>query len=294
VIERADDVTAAAVAAMERTADRRLRTILVSLVEHLHAWAKEVELSESELRSAAAIVNEIGQLTDDTHNEAVLMAGSLGVSALVCLLNHGDGVPTSYSQLGPFWRLGSPVESNGACIVRSPTPGPPLFVDLRVVGQDGRPIVGARVDVWHSSPVGLYENQDPGQVDMNLRGTFRTDDDGHVRFRTVKPAGYPIPTDGVVGRLLAAQGRHPNRPAHLHALVECGGYQVITSQIYDPDDPNLDSDPQFGVTRQLIGDYVEHRAPHPDFADTPIPWFSLDHTLVLEPGPTQLPKPPIT
>jgi catechol 1,2-dioxygenase len=115
-----------------------------------------------------------------------------------------------------------------------------------------------------------------------------------VWFRSVLPAGYPIPTHGVVGRLLAAQGRHPNRPAHLHALVEATGFRVLTSQIYVPDDPNLDSDPQFGVTANLIGDYVRHDEPRSvDGGDVEPPWYSLEHTLVLEPGATRLPRAPI-
>jgi catechol 1,2-dioxygenase len=289
--ERAEALTAAVVAAMERTDDARLREILISLVEHLHGWVRDVALTDDEFRAATAVVNEIGQLSIEGHNEAVLMAGSLGVSTLVTLLNHGTG--TSQSTLGPFWRLGSPVEEHGASIVRSATPGPEMFVTLRVVDQAGAPVAAARVDVWHSSPVGLYENQDAGQVDMNLRGTFRTDGDGVVRFRSVLPAGYPIPTHGVVGRLLAAQGRHPNRPAHLHALVEASGYQVLTSQIYVPDDPNLASDPQFGVTPELVGDYVRHDERHPDHPALSPPWYSLDHTLVLERGEARLPRPPI-
>jgi catechol 1,2-dioxygenase len=294
MIEDVPSATAAAVDAMERTIDPRLRQVLTSLVEHLHGWAVDVRLTEDEFRAATAIVNEIGQLSVDGHNEAVLMAGSLGLSTVVTLLDSGQHGPTSQSTLGPFWRIGAPVEENGASIVRSPTPGPELFVTLHLVDQDGLRVVGARVDVWHSSPVGRYENQDDDQAEMNLRGTFHSDAGGRVRFRSVLPAGYPIPTHGVVGRLLAAQRRHPDRPAHLHALVEAEGYRVLTSQIYVRDDPNLDTDPQFGVRPELIGDYVRHDEPHPDDASVEPPWYSLDHTLVLEPGTPRLPRPPIT
>lgn len=273
--------------------DERLREVLTSLMRHLHEWVTDVSLTEQEFRVATAIVNEIGRLTTDTHNEAVLMAGSLGVSTLVTLLNNGLHGPTTQSTLGPFWRLNAPAEANGASIVRSATPGPALFADLHVVDQDGLRVVGARVDVWHSSPIGLYENQDPGQADMNLRGTFHTDVRGRVWFRSVRPAGYPIPTHGVVGRLLHLQGRHPNRPAHLHALVEAPGYKVLTAQIFDRDDPNLDTDPQFGVTPNLVGHFVRHDEPHPDDPTVQPPWYSLEHTLVLEPGDPQLPRAPI-
>src|SRR5215203_6710098 len=244
LIERQQDVTPAVLEVMERTRDPRLREIMVSLIRHLHGFIREVRLTEAEFREATAILNEMGKLTSDTHNETVLMAGSLGVSSLVCLLNNGDhgNTETSQSLLGPFWRLNSPRVENGGSIVRSDTPGPPLFVTARVVDPAGDPIASAEVDVWQASPIGLYENQDPEQAEMNLRGKFTTDADGRFAFRSVLMTGYPIPTDGVVGRLLAAQDRHSYRPAHLHALIVKPGFKVLISQIYDPNDPHIDTD----------------------------------------------------
>jgi catechol 1,2-dioxygenase len=295
IISNHAEVTADAIAAMQKTTDPRAREILVSLVKHLHGFVRETRLTEAEFRQAAAVLSELGQLTSDTHNETILMAGSLGVSSLVCLLNNGDGgaTETSQSLLGPFWRMHSPHVTNGGSIVRSPTPGDPLLVAGRVVDGQGNPVAGAEVDIWHASPVGLYENQDPDQADMNLRGKFTTDPDGRFWFRTVKMVGYPIPTDGVVGRLLRSQGRHPFRPAHLHALVVKQGFKVLISQVYDPGDPHIDTDAQFGVTRALMGEYVRHGEPHPTDASVPVPWHSLDYTYVMEPGETVLPKPPI-
>ena len=295
IIEREQDVTAAALAVMERTSDPRMRQIMISLVKHLHGFVRDVRLTEKEFRDATAIIVELGKLTTDTHNEVVLMAGSLGVSPLVCLLNNGDqgNTETDQSLLGPFWRLNSPRVENGGSIVRSETPGAPLFVNGHVVGKDGRPVAGAEVDVWHASPVGLYENQDPEQADMNLRGKFTTDADGRFSFRSVMMIGYPIPTDGVVGRLLQAQGRHPYRPAHLHALIFKPGFKVLISQVYDPNDPHIDSDVQFGVTQALIGKFVRHDTPHPTAPDVASPWYSLDHTYRLEIGEAVLPRAPI-
>ena len=237
----------------------------------------------------------MGRLSTDTHNETVLMAGSLGVSSLVCLLNNGDNGnrETSQSLLGPFWRLDSPRVANGGTIVRSDTPGDPLFVAARVVDATGNPVAGAEVDIWHASPTGLYENQDAEQADMNLRGKFTTDRDGRFSFATVKMVGYPIPTGGVVGRLLRAQSRHPYRPAHLHAMIVKQGFKVLISQVYDPTDPHIDSDPQFGVTKALLGDYRRHEEPHPSGARISPPWYSLDYTYVMEAGETKLPAPPI-
>jgi catechol 1,2-dioxygenase len=295
IIGREQDVTVAALAVMERTSDPRLREIMVSLVRHLHGFVRDVGLTEAEFRDACAILIELGKLSSDTHNEAVLMAGSLGVSSLVCLLNNGDqgNAETDQSLLGPFWRLNSPRVENGGSIVRSATPGPALFVNGHVVDQAGRPVAGAEVDVWHASPVGYYENQDPEQADMNLRGKFETDSEGRFSFRSVMMAGYPIPTDGVVGRLLKAQDRHPYRPAHLHALIFKPGFKVLISQVYDPADPHIDSDVQFGVTKALIGDFVRHDEPHPTAADVAPPWYSLDHVYRMEEGEAVLPRPPI-
>jgi catechol 1,2-dioxygenase len=295
IVERQQDVTTAATSAMENTSDPRLREIMVSLVKHLHGFIRDVGLTEAEFREATAILGELGKLSTDTHNEIVLMAGSLGVSSLVCLLNNGDrgNTETAQSLLGPFWRLHSPRVENGGSIVRSDTPGASLFVNARVVDGAGNPVAEAEVDIWHASPAGLYENQDPEQAEMNLRGKFTTDADGRFWFRSVMMTGYPIPTNGVVGRLLTLQNRHPYRPAHLHALVFKPGFKVLISQVYDPADPHIDTDVQFGVTQALIGNFVRHEERHPTEQDVSTPWYSLDHVYKMEAGDAMLPRPPI-
>ena len=150
---------------------------MTALVKHLHAFVREAKLTEEEFHQGCAIINAIGQNSNAFHNEAVLMSGSLGVSTLVCLLNNGNNgaTETTANLLGPFWRPDSPRTENGGSIVRSPTPGPELFVNAWVKDRDGKPVAGAEVDVWQSSTEGLYENQDPTQADMNLRGKFTTD-----------------------------------------------------------------------------------------------------------------------
>ena len=155
-----------------------------------------MHLTEEEFQSAVQLIARLGQLTTDSHNEVVLMSGSLGFSSLICLLNNGNRgqTETTANLLGPFWRMNSPATPNGGTIIRSPTPGPALFVNCWVKDQSGKPIANAEVDIWHSSPEGFYEQQDPKQAPMNLRGKFMTDADGHFWFRSVKPAGYPIPT----------------------------------------------------------------------------------------------------
>ncbi len=294
-VRDADDLTAAVLAVMQATPDARLREIMTSLVRHLHGFVREVRLTEPEFREATALLNRMGQLSTDTHNESVLMAGSLGISALVCLLNNTDAQrrTTTQNLLGPFWRMNSPRTANGESIVRSPTPGEPLYVRFRVVDGEGAPVVGAEVDIWHCSPQGLYENQDERQADHNLRGKFTTDAEGIVALTSVKPIGYPIPTDTVVGQMLQAQGRHPFRPAHVHALVFKEGWKTLITQIYADDDPRLDTDVQFGVTEAVTGRFVRHDSAHPDLADAAPPWYSLDHTLVMAPGTAVLPRAPI-
>jgi len=294
IIKSQQDITPVVLDAYKNIDDLRLREIVVSLVKHLHAFARDVHLTEEEFQKGTQIVAKLGQMTNATHNEVVLMAGSLGFSALVCLLNNGNNgqTETTANLLGPFWRLNSPATQNGGSIVRSPTPGPELFVNATVKDRNGHPIAGAEVDVWHSSPEGFYEQQDPNQADMNLRGKFTTDAQGHFGFRTVKPAGYPIPVDGPVGDLLRAGKRHNYRPAHLHFLILKDGFKTLISQIYDPTDDKLETDAQFGVTRALIGDYVRHdgAGPAPDVKGA---WYSLGQTFVMEPGESKLPKPPI-
>lgn len=286
IIATQDQVTRAVLEEMHRTPNPRTKEILAALVGHLHAFVRDVRLTEREFHEAIRYVNAIGQTTTPSHNEAMLLAGALGVSNLVCLMNNGGmGARSTHANtLGPFWRSGAPHCENGASIVRSHTPGPALLFKGWIRDGQGQPIPGAEIDIWQSSAHGLYENQDPKQADMNLRGKFTSDADGSFNFRSVKPSGYPVPTEGPTGALLRAQKRHNFRPAHVHFLIYKPGYKTITSQVYDPTDANLETDSQFGVTKALIGDYV----PQADGS------YALEFTFVLEPGEAHLPEPPIT
>ena len=296
IIENQFDITPAVLAELERAQDPRFREIMGAAVRHLHAFVREVKLTEPEFQMACATIAKLGHSTTPSHNEVVLAAGSLGISSLVCLLNNGDHgqTETTANLLGPFWREGVDVMPNGASIVRSTTAGVPLFVNAWVKDRDGKPVDGAVVDVWQSSSEGFYENQDPAQADMNLRGKFITDAAGHVSFRSIKPAGYPIPVNGPVGDLLRAQGRHNFRPAHIHFMVVKPGYKTQFSQVYSSDDPNLDTDVQFAVTKKLVGQYVQHENVTAPSGDVTGPWYSLDYTFTIEAGPSKLPRAPIT
>jgi catechol 1,2-dioxygenase len=295
IISNDRELTEQVLAVMQRTRDPRLREIMEALVRHLHDFVRDVRLTEDEFRAGTALIARLGQLTTPTHNEVVLLAGSLGIAPLVVLLNNGQsGEGNSASMLGPFWRRQAPRTENGGSLLRSDTPGPRFVFTGHVLDRRGEPVVGADVDVWHSSTVGLYENQDPSQADMNLRGIFTTDATGTFAFTSVKPAGYPIPhEDNVVGELLRAQGRHCFRPAHVHLMVIKPGYKTLISQIYMPDDPHIEDDVQFGVRRELIANLVRHdeaSAAHPDW---PAPWYSVEHTVYLDAGASKVPLAPI-
>jgi protocatechuate 3,4-dioxygenase beta subunit len=294
IIENQAMVTEAVEEAVSRVEDPRLREILLALVRHLHGFVRDVHLSEREFGDAVRFIAAMGHKTTDSHNEVMLMAGSLGVSPLVCLLNNGNHgqSETQANMLGPFWRDDQPACASGDSLVRSPTPGAELFVSVSLEDANGQPVAGAEVDVWHSSPEGLYENQDPRQADMNLRGRFVSGQDGRFHFRSVKPAGYPIPVDGPVGELVRATRRHNFRPSHLHFMVFKPGCKTLISQVYSPDDPHIDSDVQFGVTRALIGNYVRHDKPSVEHGFA-APWYSLDQRFVLEAGEARRPIAPI-
>jgi catechol 1,2-dioxygenase len=289
IIDNSDAVTPAVLDAYGNITDPRMREIVAALIKHLHGFVREVRLTEQEFQQAAHIVARLGQQTTDAHNEVVLMAGSLGVSTLVCLINNGDrgATETQANLLGPFWRDDQPLVQDGGSLIRSPTPGPPLSVRVRLRDPTGAPIAGAEVDVWHSSPDGLYENQDPEQAEMNLRGRFISDAEGRFSFTTVMPAGYPIPDEGPVGELLRMAGRHKFRPAHLHFMIYKPGFKTLISQLYVAGDPYVDTDVQFGVTRALIGDFVRRESAAGGEA------YSLDQVFTLEAGEARRPRAPV-
>lgn len=295
IIDSEASVTRAVLEAMQAAPNERLREVMTSLVLHAHAFARDVRLTEEEFDIGIDFLNRIGQATHDAHNEAILFSDAIGFSTLVCLLNNGQNgaSETASALLGPFWRMNSPVTENGGSIVRSPTPGPVLFADCSISDPQGRPLAGVEVDVWQASPVGMYENQDETQADMNLRGKFTTGADGRFWFRSVKPAGYPVPTGGPVGDLLRAQRRHPYRPAHMHFLAFKPGWKTLITQVFVDDDERLETDVVFGVTSHLIGQYRKRTGETPPAPDINGDWYSLAYEFVMEPGEAKLPNPPI-
>ena len=276
-------ITDAVVQSLAATPDPRLKQIMTSLVTHLHDFVRDVAPTEAEWRAGIAFLTATGQMCTDTRQEFILLSDTLGVSMLTIALNHAKPAgATQATVLGPFHTGDAPHVEHGADIAPG-APGQPLFVHAVVHGPDGEPVAGAEVDVWQADDDGLYDVQRPelGQA-RRARAVLRTDARGALRFRSIVPTAYPIPVDGPVGAMLAATGRHPWRPAHLHFMIRAAGYQALTTHIFRDADAWLDSDVVFGVRSSLVGDYREHPAGiAPDGSDVDTPFFTLDQVFVL-------------
>ena len=292
----AETVTQRVCEVMNTTPDPRLREITHALVTHLHAFIRQVRPTEAEFEQACAFVVALGKETNETKNEVILASDILGASALITMLNDAErsdsaagSARTDSALLGPFWRASAPEYAWGECIARGEE-SKDIEQGLSVYGvvrdSKGQPIADAVVDVWQASPVGLYENQDEQQPDMNLRGRFRSDAQGRFHFKSVRPAGYPVPVDGPCGDLLRAQIRDPYRPAHLHYMVSKPGYQVLVTQVFADDDHRLHTDVTFSVVESLVGSFAKS-------ADASNPGYTLHYDLVLQAGDMHFPTPPI-
>jgi protocatechuate 3,4-dioxygenase beta subunit len=254
-----EDLTDAVVDRLRATSDARLEVVMSALVRHLHAFAKEVRLTEEEWLAGIRFLTETGQLCDDSRQEVILLSDTLGLSSLVDLLVHADvgSSATEPTILGPFYVPGSPERELGASMVEYDDGGEPAVLKGTVRSEGGEPIADATLDVWQNAATGFYAVQQPDvQPATNLRGIYHSDDQGTFEIRTVRPVPYPIPDDGPVGRLLAATGRHPWRAAHIHAKVSAEGYRTLTTHVFDRESDYLESDAVFGVKESLIEDFV--------------------------------------
>jgi protocatechuate 3,4-dioxygenase beta subunit len=250
--------TAAVIERMANCREERLHQIMTSVVTHLHAIIREVEPTFEEWGFAIDFLTRTGQMCDDKRQEFILLSDTLGVSMLVDAINHRrNPAATESTVLGPFHVSGAPHLQMGESISRDGK-GDPLYMSGNVVDESDAPISGALLDVWQTSADGFYDVQDARQPVMNLRGQFTTGPDGRYFFRSIKPSSYPIPSDGTVGRMLAALGRHPMRPAHVHFIVTAPGYETVTTHVFVEGDPYLDSDAVFGVKESLIVPFSHH------------------------------------
>jgi len=282
-----ETATGAVVASFAGTADPRLREILESLVRHLHGFVREVEPTFEEWERAVGFLTVTGQRCDDQRQEFILLSDVLGVTMLVDAINHRKASEATESTvLGPFHMVASPPRELGDTIDLVGT-GQPCVVTGRVVSLDGAPLPGAQVDVWQADDHGFYDVQQPGaQPPGNGRGLFTCDDEGRFWFRTVTPSAYPIPTDGPVGGLLTATGRHPYRPAHIHFIVAAGGHQPVTTHVFVAGSEYLDSDAVFAVKQSLIRDFDEVDDPDQAAAyGVQAPFRHARFEVVLQPSP---------
>lgn len=254
-----DTATQAVVESFADTPDPRLREVLSSLARHLHDFVRDVEPSMAEWEGAVDFLTRTGQMCDDVRQEFILLSDVLGVSMLVETINarRAAARATASTVLGPFHMVESPERSLGDSIDLVGD-GRPCVVTGQVTDPDGRPLPGAAVDVWQANDKGFYDVQQPDvQPPGNGRGMFQADEDGRFWFRTVVPTHYPIPTDGPVGGMLQAAGRHPYRPAHIHFLVDAAGHVPVTTHVFVADGAYIDSDAVFAVKQSLIRDFVE-------------------------------------
>lgn len=257
-------LTEEVVESFARTPNGRVRELITDLVRTLHGYARRNDLSQAEWQYAIDFVTRTGQASTPTRQEFVLLSDTLGVSSMVDLLDNSRTPDTTPSAvLGPFYVPGPPEMDQGADITGG-LPGTPLWVDVVIAGTNGEPVTGAVVDVWQSNEDGFYDVQLPELAGPVLRGRFRSDADGRVRFWSILPSEYPIPDDGPVGQMLAATGRHPYRAPHLHFMITAPGYRRLITQLFVKGGAYLDSDTVFGVKEPLIVDFAPGEGVPPD------------------------------
>lgn len=275
-------------AVLERVAnapDPRVRQISEALVRHLHDFVREVRPTQEEWAKGIAFLTETGHMCTGTRQEFILLSDTLGVSMLVDAINHDHReAVTESTVLGPFYVEGPPEVPCGSDI-SGDLPGEPMYVSGSVATADGTPLAGAIVDVWHSDEDGYYDVQHSEEAaDLVARARFRTDEAGRFHFWSIKPAAYPIPHDGPVGKMLEAQGRHPWRPAHVHFMIEAPGHEKLVTHVFVAGDKYLDSDAVFGVKDSLIRDFAERPAgTAPDGRVLEGPWCHLVYDFRLNP-----------
>jgi catechol 1,2-dioxygenase/hydroxyquinol 1,2-dioxygenase len=264
-------VTDEALSQMSGTEDPRMKEIMDAAVRHLHAFAREVNLTPEEWLKGIAFMTAVGQACTPLRQEFILLSDVLGLSACVNALHDKKAreLGSQSSLLGPFYREGAPVLPHGAQIVENPT-AEQIVIYGKVTDNDGAPLANALVQVWQTSEHGLYDLQERNGETMDMRGNFLTDANGHYHFRTVRPLGYSIPMDGPVGAMVKMQKRHGMRPSHLHCLIGAEGHRELVTALYFGDDPNIDSDTVFGVSHSLV---VEIK----DDPNTPIPGLRAVH-----------------
>lgn len=252
-----DNITQAVIASFANTADPRLKEIMTSLVQHLHAFAREVKLTEAEWFKGIEFLTRCGHITDDKRQELILLSDVLGLSMLTVAMNNDKPAGcTEATVFGPFHVEGAPHYELGDDVANG-AKGTPCVVRGTVKGIGGEPIPGAYLDVWQSDDDGLYDVQHADLGHAQARGILKADAQGRYHFRSIVAVPYAIPHDGPVGAMLEATGRHPWRPGHLHFLVKAPGYETLITHVFRDHSDYLDSDAVFGVRQSLVCDWVQ-------------------------------------
>jgi hydroxyquinol 1,2-dioxygenase len=278
-------ITEAVVARMSSCDDPRFRQVMSSLVRHLHDFVRDVQLTEKEWITAIQFLTDVGQTCTDKRQEFILLSDTLGISVLVISINHpAESGSAESTVLGPYYWEGAPDLPNGSNLAVG-VKGDPTFYSGRVLSNSGQPVANALLDIWSGDGEGNYDMQMPGDVGMKARGRIRTDEQGRYWFRSIRPEYYPVPTDGPVGRMLRAMGRHPYRPGHIHMIVSAEGYEPVTTHIFAAGSKYLDSDAVFGVKESLVAKYEQHppgKGPNGETVDTP--FYTVEYDFRLRPA----------
>jgi hydroxyquinol 1,2-dioxygenase len=285
--EREQTLVERVVASFADTPDARTKEVVEALTRHLHAFLRETRLTESEWKQAIDFLTAVGHITDDRRQEFILLSDVLGASMqTITINNEAYANATEATVFGPFFVEGSPDVGLGGDVAGG-APGEPCWVEGTVSDTDGRPVPGARIEVWEADADGFYDVQ-YGDERVTGRGHLHTDDEGRYRFWAVKPTPYPIPDDGPVGALLRATARSPMRASHLHLMVEAPGYRTLVTHVFPRGDRFLDSDSVFGVRESLVVDVHQQipTTPTPDGREIAGPWARIDVDLVLAPEPS--------
>ncbi len=281
------NITEEVLSRLTETPSPRLLEIMTALIKHMHDFAREVKLTEPEWLEGIKFLTRVGQISNDTRQEMILLSDTLGLSQLVVAQNHSrPKEATEQTVFGPFHVEGAKKFPTHGGDITGPAAGDPLFVDGKIVDAAGKPIPHATIDVWQADAEGFYDVQDPNwsMEHAHLRGVFEADDKGHFSFRSILPVSYPIPTDGPVGDMIRATARHAMRPAHVHFMVKHEGFDPLVTHIFVDHDKYLDSDCVFGVRSSCIGNYAKHEpGKAPDGTVMTKPYFTLDYSFVLQP-----------
>lgn len=275
-------ITQAVLTRNANTEDRRLHEIMTSLIQHLHAFARETKLTEAEWEKGIEFLTAVGQICSPTRQEFILLSDTLGLSTLVTAQNHKKPVGcTEATVFGPFHVSNAPHVDLGGDISQG-LQGTPWFVSGRVRDIEGKPVPNAVLEVWQADDCGFYDVQKADLCEYHGRAVLQADSAGSYHFKTIVPECYPIPHDGPVGKMLQALNRHPWRPAHLHFMITAPGYERLVTHVFREGGEYLDSDAVFGVRSSLIAEWVHHEPGiDPDGNQSEAPYYTLGFDFVL-------------